>query len=81
MLRLHRCAAACELQRFSVQEDRSEQARAFAMEAAAPAAMETEPTKVSIKTMKEVIRSAGLATADLLESATSRRATNKPRRG
>ena len=59
--------AACELQRFSVQEDRSEQARAFAMEAAAPAAMETEPTKVSIKTMKEVIRSAGLATADLLE--------------
>ena len=29
--------------------------------------METEPTKVSIKTMKEVIRSAGLATADLLE--------------
>ena len=37
------------------------------MEAAAPAAMETKPTKVSIKTMKEVIRSAGLATADLLE--------------
>ena len=40
------------------------------MEAAAPhpepAAMETE-TKVSIKTMKEIIRSAGLATADLLE--------------
>ena len=32
-----------------------------------PTAMETEPTKVSIKTMKEVIRSAGLATADLLE--------------
>ena len=31
-----------------------------------PTAMETE-TKVSIKTMKEVIRSAGLATADLLE--------------
>ena len=29
--------------------------------------MEAEPTKVSIKTMKEVIRSAGLATADLLE--------------
>ena len=32
-----------------------------------PTAMEAEPTKVSIKTMKEVIRSAGLATADLLE--------------
>ena len=31
-----------------------------------PTAMETE-TKVSIKTMKEIIRSAGLATADLLE--------------
>ena len=31
--------------------------------------METEPTKVSIKTMKEVIRGAGLATADLFEKA------------
>ena len=29
--------------------------------------METEPTKVSMKTMKEVIRSAGLGVADLLE--------------
>ena len=32
-----------------------------------PTAMETEPTKVSMKTMKEVIRSAGLGVADLLE--------------
>ena len=31
-----------------------------------PTAMETEPTKVSIKTMKEIIRSAGLATAEPL---------------
>ncbi len=37
------------------------------MDAAAPAAMEAEPTKVSVKTMKETIRSAGLPTADLLE--------------
>ena len=29
--------------------------------------METEPTKVSVKTMKETIRRAGLSTADMLE--------------
>ena len=59
-----------------VQEDRSQGIRLAAYApprwsprpaANPPTAMEAEPTKVSIKTMKEVIRSAGLATADLLE--------------
>ena len=43
---------------------RSIEAAAFQPE---PAAMETEPTKVSVKTMKETIRRAGLSTADMLE--------------
>ena len=63
---LHRCAL--RLRNRSTFGSRA--AAKTAMEPAAPhpepAAMETE-TKVSIKTMKEVIRSAGLATADLLE--------------
>ena len=53
------------LQRTSPQAcDRSIEAAAFQPE---PAAMETEPTKVSVKTMKETIRRAGLSTADMLE--------------